>query len=752
MCAVFTIRAGVRGGFLVSFNRLAWFRPGNRSLDDKHVQNKGDIFIQPSEKKDDKSLSEKLIAFLNSLTLFFVWGFLFMMVVCGSLVAAYMLGVFRAGHDFDGFDAPRIRWGTGVHISEKVFDEWTASARKSQVIDRKIGSISLADSLIGDPSDHIFLGIYERDVLKRKSEAALHFYLAAANGHPDGYRLYKSLNIPTEDYEMLYQRFVDLHQLNGDLGLERLGQYYLGKDVFRIARRMRTQLRFDEPNDYIWPRQSEAENLAYVQFHMAALCGLTSAFEWRGETARYYHFTEQRENTLKQRGNNELSDLAKRYASGRNLGKRDARDVYCQRDFLHDRIEEMRDYYLSQVGVRHEEDLEGWDQPGSPCDYPDHGYSDEECDAFDDALANGGISTVAVVPTFKDLVEGIRGGPGGGGGSGWPRGGKGGGGVGPRDASSPVYRDNPGGLSTRHMDSLAADGLPDDCVGLDAGEECADRADALACDDRSKREFNMGEADMAVGRTLNARKRFERAIAIGRQCQSEYAVLSGKRIAALNLTCEYSAASLARISRGYVNNPDGGAIIDLPSRQRALRAKGYYEGNIDGKYGPGTRAAVRRFQREFGFNESGELSPVETVYLICSAVENHADIKSMNTLGVMYIAGLGVVQNTDRGVREFTRAAERGNTDAMFNLALIYGTDVIASSFRLCDIVENLQIADSWLEQAAAGGHAAAIRLISMFGQYGPTERWERIKQELQLNDFYVGRLEMVGEACRPNP
>ena len=115
------------------------------------------------------------------------------------------------------------------------------------------------------------------------------------------------------------------------------------------------------------------------------------------------------------------------------------------------------------------------------------------------------------------------------------------------------------------------------------------RADAAACNDAASRQFNLGEADMAVGRTVNARNRFERAISVGRECQSDYAVRAGKRLAALNLTCEYTPTSLARISRGYYNNPEGGAIIDLPSRQRALRAKGHYSGAIDGKYGPSTR-------------------------------------------------------------------------------------------------------------------------------------------------------------------
>ena len=184
------------------------------------------------------------------------------------------------------------------------------------------------------------------------------------------------------------------------------------------------------------------------------------------------------------------------------------------------------------------------------------------------------------------------------------RGGRGGyGGAG--NAASPVYRNNPGG-SVEEGTRYEPGQYEHDCgaPGAEGYDECiADwndlaqerRLDATSCNDSAKRQLNLGEADMAVGRTINARNRLERAIEIGRECQSEYAVLAGKRLAALNLTCEYTPRSLARISRGYYNNPEGGAIIDLPSRQRALKAKGHYPGVVDGKYGPATREAARDF-------------------------------------------------------------------------------------------------------------------------------------------------------------
>ncbi|MEO1252530.1 MAG: peptidoglycan-binding protein [Pseudomonadota bacterium] len=732
------------------------------------VPAESDIKIRrPPKKKDNlaKTLVWTLYFFLVAMLAIILGAFAF------SLGAQW--GQKDADRQFFGLDARHTRLlpPTAISTTEGVFDAWGYEVKRRHVIERKIDSVSLADSLIGDPSDHIFLGVYERDKLNRKSEAALHFYLALSNGHPDAYRLYNELNVPTADYESLYQQFIALHQLNGDLGLERLGQYYLGRDVFRIAARMRTKLRFGRPNDYVWPRQEEAETLAYIHFQMAAICGLTSAYEWRAETARFYKFTEQRENALKQRANNELKELSRRYRTGRFANQ----DEYCKRAHLIDQFDRLKSYYTSFSAVRNEEVLEDW-AGGHPCDEPGHGYADNECDEFDSYIgADGAFSYFAEVPTFRGLLEQLGGnqrrgggrsgivvGPGRGGALVRPPGGVrtpfGGG----NDSASPAYRNNPGG--SVEEGTFAEDGqFEHDCGApgdenygecIEAWNRSADlrRLDYAQCNDAAKRQFNLGEADMAVGRTLNARNRLERAIEIGRECQSEYAILAGKRLSALNLTCEYTPRSLARISRGYYDNPEGGAIIDLPSRQRALRAKGHYTDNIDGRYGPATRAAVRRFQRELGFEETGDLTPIETVYLICSAAETHSDLKSINTLGIMYLAGLGVVQNTDRGINWLLKAADRSNEDAMYNLALVYGTGTIVQSYRLCGNVENIDRADSWLLEAANGGHPPARRLVQMFGTLRPSERWVRIRDELELNEFFVERLEPVGEACTPNP
>ena len=718
---------------------------------------------QKSKNHDDENKSPKVLLWV---LLALLWTLF--VVVLASIAFGFgaNYGQGNADRQFFGLDArhKNLLPPTSIETREPVFNAWTREVKRRHVIERKVDSVSLADSLIGDPSDHIFLGAFERDVLKRNLEAALHFYIALSNGHPDAFRLYNDLGVSTADYNTLYQQFVALHQMNGDLGLERLGQYYLGRDVFRIAKRMRTDLRFAKPNDYVWPRQEEAESLAYIHFQMAAICGLTSAFEWRAETARFYKFTEERENALKQRANSELKDLSRRYRVGRYASQ----DEYCKREHLRDRFDQLKNYYTQFAAVRKEEYLDGWAQYSeeNPCNTEEGDFSDEECDEFAYYVDEEGVfSPFIEVPSFRELLDEF----GGDAGRkisknspnypGWPSG------RGPRrglSESSPAYRNNPGGSVEENTYAIpgqfehdcGAPGDPGYDVCIQQWNETAPyrRANDAKCNDDASRQFNLGEADMAVGRTTRARSRFERAIEFGRACQSEYAILAGKRLAALNLTCEYTPTSLARISRGYYDNPEGGAIIDLPSRQRALRAKGHYSGVVDGKYGPGTREAVKRFQRELGFLETGDLTPIQTVYLICSAAETHADLKSINTLGIMYLAGLGVVQNTDRGIQWLNQAAERGNEDAMYNLALVYGTGTVVASYRLCGNVENIARADSWLEQAANRGHPPAVRLVQLFGALPPSERWIRIREELELNDFYLDRLEPVGPACEPNP
>ncbi|MBV9749948.1 MAG: peptidoglycan-binding protein, partial [Acetobacteraceae bacterium] len=53
--------------------------------------------------------------------------------------------------------------------------------------------------------------------------------------------------------------------------------------------------------------------------------------------------------------------------------------------------------------------------------------------------------------------------------------------------------------------------------------------------------------------------------------------------------------------------------------QAQLKRLGYYPGQIDGVFGPDTRAAIRRFQFELGADMSGRLTPAEIARLLAHA-------------------------------------------------------------------------------------------------------------------------------------
>ena len=56
------------------------------------------------------------------------------------------------------------------------------------------------------------------------------------------------------------------------------------------------------------------------------------------------------------------------------------------------------------------------------------------------------------------------------------------------------------------------------------------------------------------------------------------------------------------------NGPPAGNGGSLPEAvQRQLSKKGYYKGSIDGQFGPASRSALSRFQREHNLKETGRI-------------------------------------------------------------------------------------------------------------------------------------------------
>ena len=209
-------------------------------------------------------------------------------------------------------------------------------------------------------------------------------------------------------------------------------------------------------------------------------------------------------------------------------------------------------------------------------------------------------------------------------------------------------------------------------------------------------------------------------------------ILAQRRIQGHGVQCATTERSLRRIAW-----PDGlqtNEAISLKTRQSALASLGYYAGEIDGAYGPNTSQAVRGLQRELGYDETGTLTPGQTAHLICHAAQTARDPSIQNVLGVMHATGLGVEQNTDLALEWFQISARRGDAHANFNLAMIYGTQAVLGSYRLCAVIENPERADAYLRQAARFGHPFAERLRARrdLQNLTPETRWERIADALE--------------------
>jgi TPR repeat protein len=175
--------------------------------------------------------------------------------------------------------------------------------------------------------------------------------------------------------------------------------------------------------------------------------------------------------------------------------------------------------------------------------------------------------------------------------------------------------------------------------------------------------------------------------------------------------------------------------IDLKVRQRALKALGHYNGGIDGQAGPATRRAIRDFQRYINVNETGRLNNLETVKLLCNAAQTAEHADSQNILGIMYLSGLGLKQDFDLGQYWLSRAAEKQNASALFNLGLLYRRGMEGQSLPLSEhgqplvnpktgeliryyphgkgVPRDLQLAKQFFYEAKEYGHPRAQNMLN---------------------------------------
>lgn len=102
--------------------------------------------------------------------------------------------------------------------------------------------------------------------------------------------------------------------------------------------------------------------------------------------------------------------------------------------------------------------------------------------------------------------------------------------------------------------------------------------------------------------------------------------------------------------------------------QLALAALDYYNGKLDGKFGPASRRSAAAFQTAIGAEPTGELDASEIVTLIARAAKS-GDADSQNTYGGMFEVGAGVFRDPVAAAKWYRLAAEAGNTFAQANLA-----------------------------------------------------------------------------------
>jgi len=75
---------------------------------------------------------------------------------------------------------------------------------------------------------------------------------------------------------------------------------------------------------------------------------------------------------------------------------------------------------------------------------------------------------------------------------------------------------------------------------------------------------------------------------------------------AYDLDRNKSKGSSANIGAYATKNSEILRVNVAPEKvQQALKAAGYYNGNVDGKLGTGTKAAIKKFQKDQGLNADG---------------------------------------------------------------------------------------------------------------------------------------------------
>lgn len=322
-------------------------------------------------------------------------------------------------------------------------------------------------------------------------------------------------------------------------------------------------------------------------------------------------------------------------------------------------------------------------------------------------------------------------------------------------------------MKARNLDPANGNHKREFCLYI-PGEK--DRTPTCGSAKTALQALNLGKAFFADGKPDEARACFNDAINLAKTDPSgpEPGFQAQRALQSMASSCKWNRDSLHAINRDYEARSTD--LLRVETLQQALRALNHYDGPIDDQLSPAIRAAIRKFQREQGDDETDILSPLQMTQLICSAAETE-DLASQTTLGVMYILGAGVVQNIDSAQQWLTRAANRHYPDATYNLAMLYGTGIVLDSYRLCDVPRTPEQADRYLAEAAEArnysvapgtppckGQLMAQKLIGVFGpgsKYGalpPSDRWMLIERQAidKIRSGPFGdRLQNIGKKCR---
>ncbi len=171
------------------------------------------------------------------------------------------------------------------------------------------------------------------------------------------------------------------------------------------------------------------------------------------------------------------------------------------------------------------------------------------------------------------------------------------------------------------------------------------------------------------------------------------------------------------------------ADIDVELIQRSLNALGFRAGAVDNELGPGTRAAIRRYQystvaRNPQMTEeekrsivTGTLSALQTVSLFQEAARNQHPM-SQYVYGIMHVGGIGVERNGAIAVEWLEKAANQNLAIAHNGLGVIFREGTTG----LNEVTPNQSKSAFHFAKAAALGYKPANKSLEKLSFESPRD------------------------------